>query len=268
MFVTKIYGMWTTSTNRHFLGVKITPGLLPHIAYFYRESNDTFSVEVWSYPSPDDLFDCPVMSWDEYAWVLGCSVDELSPEPTTPEENSKCIDPKLLQSEEPEPEACPAQSDSNVDKAAKDVIGESYLLQKEIHANTIVATDPNDTQEGAPRREKGKERETSLLSRKREHSTPSDNAAGPSKRPRRRSVSPEPEGPIASLSTGPSRHTIRRRRKDVGYKRGDIDCRVCGMECVTKQVLERHSLTHADDPIVFVCAGKQGESSASNLLVD
>ena len=130
VFITKIYGLWTTPTNRHFLGAKITPDLFQRIAYFYREPNDTFSVEVWSRPneiSVDDLVGCPQMSWDEYAWVVGCSVDELSPAPTTQEEDSACIDTRLLkQEEEPKPEADSSQSDGNVVIDAEGGIGESY----------------------------------------------------------------------------------------------------------------------------------------------
>ena len=129
VFVTKIYGMWTTPTNRHFLGTKITPGV-QRIAHFYREPNNTFSVEVWPCPIPDDSICCPQMSLEEYAWVVGCSVDNLSPVPMTAEEDSRCIDTKLLQPRQPEPSAYSTRSRGDVEKSTSGSNGE-YVPPKE-----------------------------------------------------------------------------------------------------------------------------------------
>ena len=69
------------------------------------------------------------MSLEEYAWVVGCSVDDLSPVPMTAEEDSKCIDTRLLR--QPEPPVDSANSGSDVGESTSGSNGESCLRQKE-----------------------------------------------------------------------------------------------------------------------------------------
>ena len=110
-FVTGIIGVWTTPTGRHLLGVKVTPCLFQHVACYYREHNGALTVEVWPRPPGFSLFDLPggtkTMSEEEYAWVVGCSVEELSPTPTMSEDlSNNCIDIELLkQTDAPKPSA-------------------------------------------------------------------------------------------------------------------------------------------------------------------
>ena len=126
-------------------------------------------------------------------------------------------------------------------------------------AETIVGIDPDGIRGRATRLEKGKERKISFRNLKREGPVTLDDTPGPSSRPH---TSSGPEGP----STDSSNHVARSGRNDVGNKKGEFDCRICDTSCKTKQGLDRHSHRHANDPIVFVCAGKKGKSSPSGLL--
>ena len=118
-FVTGIFGVWTTPTGRHILGVKVTPCLFQHIAFYFRERNGVFTVEVWPRPQGFGLFDLPggtkTMTEEEYAWVLGCSVEGLGLAPPTSEDlSNQCIDTKLLtQSDVPEPVATDTEGEGN-----------------------------------------------------------------------------------------------------------------------------------------------------------
>ena len=71
VFVTGIFGVWTTPTNRHLLGFRVTPCLFQHIACYYRECNGSLTVEVWPRPQGLGLFDLPggteTMTEEEYA---------------------------------------------------------------------------------------------------------------------------------------------------------------------------------------------------------
>ena len=128
-------------------------------------------------------------------------------------------------------------------------------------AETIVGIDPDGIRGRATRLEKGKERKISFRNLKRESPATLAHAPGPSSR-QRRGTSSDPEGPY----TDSSNHVEMTRRNDVGNKKGEFDCCICDTSCKTKQGLDRHSHRHANDPIVFVCAGKKGKSSPSGLL--
>ena len=128
-FVSGIFGVWTTPNGRYLLGFKVTPCLLQHVACYYREHNGVLTVEVWPRPRGFGLFDLPggtkTMSEEEYAWVVGCSVEELSSAPTTSEDLSEaCIDTKLLkQTGTPEPGATDAKSEGSTSTTPAQVNG-------------------------------------------------------------------------------------------------------------------------------------------------
>ena len=133
-FVSGIFGVWTTPNGRHLLGFKVTPCLLQHVACYYREHNGVLTVEVWPRPRGFGLFDLPggtkTMSEEEYAWVVGCSVEELSSAPTTSEDLSNlCIDTELLKrTDTPEPGATNTVGEGNTSTIPTEVNGTSRIF--------------------------------------------------------------------------------------------------------------------------------------------
>ena len=133
-FVTSIFGVWTTPTGRHLLGIKVTPCLFQHIACYFREPNGVLTVEVWPRPQGFGLFDLPggteTMTEEEYAWVLGCSVEELGLAPSTSEDLSeRCIDTKLLKgTDTPEPGATETKGEGSTGTTPEEVNGMSHIF--------------------------------------------------------------------------------------------------------------------------------------------
>ena len=85
------------------------------------------------------MFDLPggtkTMSEEEYMWVLGCSVEELSSAPTTSEDLSEsCISTKLLtQTDIPEPGATGTEGEGNTGATPTKVNGMSRILLDGMH---------------------------------------------------------------------------------------------------------------------------------------
>ena len=133
-FVTGIFGVCTTPTNRHLLGFKITPCFFQHIACYYRECDGSLTVEVWLRPQGFGLFDLPggteTMTEEEYAWVLGCSVEELGLAPSTSEDLSeRCIDTKLLKkTDTPKPGATETKDEGSTSTTPVEVNSVSRIF--------------------------------------------------------------------------------------------------------------------------------------------